>query len=111
MLTNFLDKTMVIQSRSTAADSAGGLSPTWTSRLTDIPCSCWPASYQTRTDYAKRDLIAQYEFAVGSDVDCSANDRITVDGRTHTVIGYGRYEQASMPISPLYIVVTGLRNQ
>lgn len=111
MLTDFLDKTMVIQSRSTAADSAGGLSTTWADRLTGIACSCWPARSNTVTQYAKRDLLAEYEFAVDSDVDASANDRIVVDGRTHIVIGYERYEQTALSISGVYIVVTGLRNQ
>lgn len=110
MLIDRLDKTMLIQSRGTAKDSVGAITPTWTNRLSGVACAVWPASAKTVNDYARRDITAQYEMATATDVSASANDRVVVDGRTHVVVGYERFENATLSTPALYLVITGLRN-
>lgn len=110
MLTDRLDKIMVIQSRGTAKDSVGAVTSVWSNRLTGVACAVWPASAKTVNDYARRDITAQYEIATAVDVSASANDRVVVDGRTHIVVGYERFENATLTTSKLYLVITGMRN-
>jgi hypothetical protein len=110
MLTDFLDKSLSVQSRSTAQDSVGSVTSVWVGRLTNVACSVWAASAKTADKYARVNLKADYEIATATDIAATANDRIVVDGRTHTVSGYERFENASFDL-PVYVTVTTLVNQ
>lgn len=117
MLLDLLDKTMVIQSRSTAKDSIGGIAANgYTNRLSGIPCTVWPARAGTVEQYAKRDELAQYEIATAQDVNASADERAIITsalntaGQNYTVLGYERFENAAMFSDTVYLVVVGLRN-
>lgn len=110
-VSDLLNTSVAIQSRATTQDAIGGITAgDYTTRAT-AACAIWPASSKTVNDFARQDLVAQYEIATAVDVSGSAGDRAVVDGRTYNVIGYMRFENPIFGGSPLYLTVCGQRNQ
>jgi hypothetical protein len=112
MLSNWLDKTAIIQSKGTAKGTTGGVNPSWTDRLTGIACAVWPADARTLQQFGIQDVVNGYVVATQIDIDATANDRVVVEGRNYSVLsGCMRFSNARISSSPLFTTLVQLRNQ
>jgi hypothetical protein len=109
-LLNFLDKSVVLQTPQYGKDASGGPIANFVASPA-VPCCVWPTSAQTKADFARRDLIADYQIATATDIDAAAGDVLTVAGRTYVCVGYERFEQAMLSVPTLYVTYATLRNQ
>lgn len=108
-LSDYLDQTVIVQSRGTAANAIGGISSVWTSRTTAIPCTFWPASSKSINTYARDDIKSMIEVATADYLQPSADDRALIGSTYYQVLGDLPYNNSNFSLSPVYVMVCGLR--
>lgn len=110
-LLSLLDKTCLIERNTPATDSIAGITANWTTRLSSVPCALWPASARVVEIFGTLDSVAQFELCTATDIGCTTQDRITINGKIYYVIGYMPYGDSSVGPETPFVTVLGKRNQ
>jgi hypothetical protein len=106
---DYLDQTVTIQSRGTAANAIGGISSVWSNRSTGTACAIWPASSGTVNNFGRADIKSMFEVGTAVYLQPSADDRAIINGQTYQVLGDMPYNNSYFSLSPVYVMVCGLR--
>ena len=90
-LTALLDRLLNYERQTPTADASGGTIRTFSAILTNVPCAIAPASASIAADYARRDMIVDYQVFTTTDLDtvvptgAKLGDRLT-DGSVYYLI-------------------------
>jgi len=90
-LSSLLDRKLTLERQTIAPDSSGGSVRTFAPIAVGIPCAVSPAAASVTADYARRDMIVNYQLYTTADLDSLATggvglgDRF-VDGAVHYLV-------------------------
>lgn len=102
-----IDTSLAYQDQSTAPDGTGGTTQSW-AKVVDFPCAIQPASSNTITLYAKRQITVTTAIYTTTDLNnivprgINSGDRVT-DGSTFWIIkGFQRQQNSILSPEPIY---------
>jgi len=106
-----LDKTLTVQRRTDVKNSIGISVPSWSDRLSSIPCSIAPASASTRAEFSRPDIVVDSEIYTATDIAVTKQDRILLESDYYTVLGYKVFANARFSSTVVYVTAVTKRNQ
>jgi hypothetical protein len=75
-----------LQERETRATTATGFPQTYATISTALPCRRWPAGSAEQETAARLERLVTDIFLFAPEADVRRDDRLTVDGRSYTVV-------------------------
>ena len=90
--------TLTHERASDQPDAAGGRRRSWATLASGVPCWMQPASARIRELFARREMAVTHSVYVATDLDCQADDRITVTvrGTDHVLMVRGYIDAAGL---------------
>ncbi len=105
---------MSVERKTDVKDAIGSNVPTWAARTiggsTSVPCYFAPASTKTIQEFARNDMVVEYEVYTAIDVAATLADRLLKGGIYYNVIGYKPFTHPTGGQS-VYVTIVGKRNQ
>lgn len=86
---------LILQRQDGAVDDLGAPSPNWSTIKKQVPCSIWPASPRVASEFARRDMLVDFQVATTDDISAKPQDRIIISGNTYVVLSYQPFEEGS----------------
>ena len=94
---HWLDKTIHLERPDIRRDDSEGPQREWHAQSADTKAAIWPASQETRDDYARRDIVVTHSIVTAMDLAARPGDRIvrTDDtARYYVVVGIQDYDNS-----------------
>ena len=112
MIRDLLDKTLTLQRGSRATNGIGGNRPVFTNvaGMVDVECMMYPATTRTRQAFQGDQMTVDYEVVTEDDIGARREDRIVIDGKTYTVVGYKPFEHEPTAEEGVYVAVVSRQN-
>ena len=80
-LTSLLDRKLTLERQSVMPDASGGSSRTFAAIAIGVPCAVSPAAASVVADYARRDMIVNYQLYTTADLDTLASGGVGLGDR------------------------------
>jgi len=109
-LTTLLDRVLTLQRQSVTVDASGGAVRAFSTILSNIPAALQPASASVVADYARLDMLVNYQIYTTADLDTLVSggvqlgDRFTDGSVYYLVKAVKKSANALITSEPLYQV-------
>lgn len=110
-LASRLDKSLSLGVQAAVTDAIGGFTNSFSNSLTGVACCIYPATSRTIYDYARQDIVAEFEVITDVDIGAAAGNIITIAAKTYEVQGYKPFSALKFRGPQVFQTVTGRRNQ
>lgn len=103
------DKTMTLQRQNGAQDAMGAPNPGYANVVTGVACALWPASPRTASEFARRDMVVDYQIATPTNIAAKTQDRVLIGTAYYVVISYQPFDNTEFG-DPIYVCNVQKRN-